>query len=192
MGSVSHRTFRDGTKWPGLYRLSVAVSPYSTLAMDTKPPLTPEPPQIALHFSCANLSGRRFSRTLNHIVIQLHFYDPISGKWRVRAQTDVGSGDSPVFSKAITMDYFFKYNSLFRAEVYDTGNGDVSGQRLIGCVIFSSHALVTSPGGTLSAPLTKARQHILLFLMASLACLWSIHSDPRISLGPWRSNMQRM
>lgn len=160
------------------------LSRYSTLAMDTKPPLTPEPPQIALHFSCANLSGRRFSRTLNHIVIQLHFYDPISGKWRVRAQTDVGSGDSPVFSKAITMDYFFKYNSLFRAEVYDTGNGDVSGQRLIGSVVFSSHALVTSPGGTLSAPLTKARQRMLLFFMASLACLRSIHSDPRISLGP--------
>ncbi|KAI8580238.1 hypothetical protein K450DRAFT_49878 [Umbelopsis ramanniana AG] len=129
--------------------------------MDAKPPLTPEPPQIALHFSCANLAtrrtARRFARTPNQIIIQLHFYDPLTGKWRVRAQTDVGTGDNPVFSKAITMDYFFKYNSLMRADVYDTDNGagDLSNQRLIGCVIFSSHALVTSPGGTLSAPLTK-------------------------------------
>lgn len=129
--------------------------------MDTKPPLTPQPPQIALHFSCANLAtrrtARRFARTPNQIIIQLHFYDPITGKWRVRAQTDVGTGDNPVFSRAITMDYFFKYNSLMRADVYDTDNGagDLSNQRLIGCVIFSSHALVTSPGGTLSAPLTK-------------------------------------
>jgi hypothetical protein len=122
--------------------------------MDTKPPLTPEPPQIALHFSCSNLAARRFARTLNNIVIHLHFYDPISGKWRLRAHTDVGTGDSPVFSKAITMDYFFKYNSLLRAEVYDRDNS--GRQRLIGSVVFSSHALVTSPSGTLSAPLTKA------------------------------------
>jgi len=122
--------------------------------MDTKPPLTPEPPQIALHFSCSNLAAaRRFARALSNIVIHLHFYDPISGKWRLRAHTDVGSGDSPVFSKAITMDYFFKYNSLLRAEVYDRDNS--GRQRLIGSVVFSSHALVTSPSGTLSAPLTK-------------------------------------
>lgn len=131
--------------------------------MDAKPPLSPAPPQIALHFSCTNLPGRRFARTLNRIVIQLHFYDPISGKWRVRAQTDVSSGDSPVFSKVITMDYFFKYNSLMRAEVYDIDNlnGDVTDQRLIGSVMFSTHALVTSPDGTLSAPLVKDPDAVL-------------------------------
>jgi hypothetical protein len=68
------------------------------------------------------------------------------------------------------MDYFFKYNSLMRAEVYDIDNlnGDVTDQRLIGCVVFSTHALVTSPDGTLLAPLVKVSHCTALNLASTI------------------------
>ncbi|RUS24089.1 Copine-domain-containing protein [Jimgerdemannia flammicorona] len=134
------------------------------------PPVSPEPPQVSLHLSCANLAKRARIGSLNPLVI-LSTFDPTERQWIARAQTDVvENNENPVFSRPLTVDYSASLNTLLRFDVYDIdiytmqrafladSDPSVKKQRLVGYMIVSLHTIAD---GIMCGLLTKDPNGVL-------------------------------